>query len=74
MSDALSRKELLIYERSSMASCWTEMLCLEKLGNGQWKLGAFSPRWFGNIYELIPDDRHWFLGTFPETNQPEDFR
>ena len=42
-----------------MASCWTEMLCLDRLAEDRWRLEPFSRMWLGSIYDLVPEDQRY---------------
>lgn len=51
-------KILLSRENSSMASTWTELLCVER-EQDEWKIGEYAYQWAGSIYDLIPEDKRY---------------
>ena len=50
---------LLEREKSSMVSCWTELLCIESLEARRWLLFTGAHEWLGSIYELVPEDERY---------------
>lgn len=53
---AIGEAELLLTrECSTMASSWTEHLCLVRESETSWLLGSFSPEWLCPISD-VPDD------------------
>jgi hypothetical protein len=52
----LTKTIVLSREESTMASSWTEHLCIEPVGPGQFQLSTCKPEWLGSIYDLVPED------------------
>ena len=48
---------LMSREQSTMASTWSEMLGIEQLENGKWRIGIYCHNWLGSISDLIPEDQ-----------------
>jgi hypothetical protein len=47
---------LLSREKSSIASTWTEHLCVTKI-HTHWKIGEYSYEWVGSVHDLIPHEQ-----------------
>jgi len=57
-NDTPSRPNILLSrEQSTMVSSWNEMLGVEKLEGGKWRIGVFGYKTLESIFDLIPEDQ-----------------
>ena len=50
-------KLLMSREQSTMVSSWNEMLGVEELKGGKWRIGVFGYKVLESIYDLLPEDQ-----------------
>lgn len=47
---------LISRAQSTMVSTWDEMLGIERIGDGKWRIGTYGYDWVANIYDVIPEE------------------
>jgi len=63
LNEGMQPTILMSREGSSMASTWTEHLCVSRIGD-KWFIGEFGYNWAASIYDVPEEDRYTDSGEF----------